>query len=52
MADNIVKLFENKELKAEICRNGIETGKCCSLDNSSLQFERILLKVNDRTAIE
>lgn len=44
MVANIVKLFEDDELRERIAENGIKTGKERSLEKSAKEFERILIE--------
>ena len=44
MVANIVKLFEEDELRKRIAENGIKTGEERSLENSAKEFERILVE--------
>lgn len=46
MVENIVKLFEDDELRKKITENGVKTGKEKSLEKSAKEFERILTEVN------
>ena len=44
MVTNIVKLFEDDELRKKIAENGIKTGKERSLEKSAKEFESILME--------
>lgn len=43
MVKNIVRLFENDELRTKLAKNGIKVGQSRSLDIACKQFENILL---------
>lgn len=45
MVNNIVRLFEDEELREKISENGIKTGKERSLETSAQKFEKVLLGV-------
>lgn len=45
MVNNIVRLFEDEELRNRIAENGVRTGKDRSLENSARKFEQILLNI-------
>lgn len=46
MVNNIVRLFEDDELRNRIAENGVKTGKERSLEKSASTFERILKEIN------
>lgn len=46
MVKNIVRLFENDDLREKISKNGIKTGKERSLEKSAQKFEDVLLGVS------
>lgn len=43
MVNNIIKLFEDEQLRKKIIEKGIKTGKERSLDKSAQKFEKILV---------
>lgn len=43
MVNNIVRLFENDELREKISENGVKTGKERSLEKSAQKFEEVLI---------
>lgn len=43
MVNNIVRLFEDDELREKISENGVKTGKERSLEKSAQKFEKVLL---------
>ena len=52
MVDNVVKLFENEELRNVISQNGVKTGLDRSVDKSAKEFERVLVEETKRTKLE
>lgn len=43
MVNNIVRLFEDEELRNRIAENGVKTGKERSLEKSAQWFEEVLV---------
>lgn len=43
MVENVIRLFEDDELRNRIAQNGVETGKNRSLEKSAREFEKVLM---------